>query len=219
MEVKRLGIARGEAVAITGSSGTGKSTLLELLGLVLPPRGARLFRWQDAEPAPAADIAALWRQRADAQLSRIRARSIGFVLQSGGLLPYLDVEGNVTLNRRLLGLPPAGPLIDHLLRALEIDHLRAKQPRQLSIGERQRVSIARALAHQPALLLADEPTAALDPVLAGRVMQLMLELVHELGSAAVIATHDAERLCSLGIREVRAMTVGGQDRRATRFAD
>jgi putative ABC transport system ATP-binding protein len=152
-------------------------------------------------------------------LSRIRARSIGFVLQTGGLLPYLDVGGNISLNRRLLGLPPAGDLIDHLVQALEIDHLRAKKPQQLSIGERQRVSIARALAHQPVLLLADEPTAALDPVLAERVMDLMLGLVNELGSAAVIATHEADRVRAPGVRVLRAMPVYRQDRRVTRFAD
>lgn len=206
VSISQFSVACGEMVAITGRSGSGKSTVLEILGLVLRPDQLGYFAWSDRQGFDL-DLAALWRSNGDAQLSRIRASRIGFVLQTGGLLPYLNVRRNIGLTRRLLGLKPESERVGELVEALGIGHLLARKPYQLSIGERQRVSIVRALAHDPQLFLADEPTSALDPHLADEVFDLMVAAVQRSGSAAVIVTHDHERVRALGLREIRARLV------------
>lgn len=202
VNIPSLSIASGETVAITGRSGSGKSTVLEILGLVLCPDSVGSFAWNDAQ-GNSLDMAELWRGGRDAELSRIRASRIGFVLQTGGLLPYLDVRRNIGLTRRLLGLEPKSDRVDELVDTLGIRHLLARKPYQLSIGERQRVSIVRSLAHNPQLFLADEPTSALDPHLADEVFDLMVAAVQQTGSAAVIVTHDHVRIKAHGLREIR----------------
>jgi putative ABC transport system ATP-binding protein len=204
LEIPQLCLHRGETVAVTGASGSGKSTFLEVLGLVLRPQRADVFSWHDAGPSGDDDIAGLWRHRAHRVLARIRAGRIGFVLQTGGLLPYLSVAENLVVNRRLLGLPAADGTVATLADRLEITRLLGKKPHQLSIGERQRVSIGRALAHGPALLLADEPTAALDPRLGEQAMALLVELAQRTGATTVIATHEREWIHRLDLREIRA---------------
>jgi len=215
LEVPELRLDRGELVAVTGDSGCGKSTLLEILGLVLRPQQAGAFAWH-TQNEQIDDIAALWRRQAQRELARIRAERIGFVLQTGGLLPYLTVRENIVVNRRLLGLPAADEAIDELVDALDIGHLLAKKPQQLSIGERQRTAIGRALAHKPALLLADEPTAALDPRRADAVLALLVELVRHTRTTTVIATHARAWIGQLGVREIRAEPGSGGF--ASRFA-
>jgi putative ABC transport system ATP-binding protein len=203
VELPELEIKRGEMLAVTGESGSGKSTVLELLGLVAEPMpGARFDLIH--EDGTRSNIADLWWRRSQRELARIRACSVGFVLQSGGLLPYLSVRNNILINRRLLGLPLDAPILDDVIERLEIGGLLSKKPAQLSIGQAQRVAIGRALAHSPALLLADEPTSALDPRLADQVMELLIDLVRRLGVTAVIATHEQARVQALGLREVNA---------------
>jgi putative ABC transport system ATP-binding protein len=206
VSISRFSLKRGETVAITGRSGCGKSTVLEVLGLVLRPDQLGCFGWTDQQGAEL-DVAALWSGRDDTGLARLRASRIGFVLQTGGLLPYLTVRRNIGLTRRLLGLQPDSERVEELVATLGIGHLLNRKPHQLSIGERQRVSIARALAHDPQLFLADEPTSALDPHLADEVFDLMVDAVQRSGSAAVIVTHDQDRVRELGLREVRARLV------------
>lgn len=190
-------------LAVTGESGSGKSTVLELLGLVAEPMPGARFDLTDEDGTPS-DIADLWRRRFQRELARIRARSIGFVLQSGGLLPYLSVRDNILINRRLLGMPLDDPILEDIVERLKIGDLLRKKPSQLSVGQQQRAAIGRALAHSPALLLADEPTSALDPRLADQVMELLIDLVRRLGVTAVIATHEQARVKELGLREVKA---------------
>ncbi|MDH1147875.1 ATP-binding cassette domain-containing protein, partial [Pseudomonas mosselii] len=167
LQVDRLHLAVGERVALVGPSGCGKSTLLDLLALVLAPDAAQGF------VLGGEDIAGLWRGRQLDRLASWRSRHLGYVLQAGGLLGFLDVRGNIRLPRQLLGLGDDGS-VERLAEALDVHDQLGKKPAALSLGQRQRVSCARALAHAPTLLLADEPTAALDPVNAERVMQLLL---------------------------------------------
>ena len=217
LEVTSFVVRPGECLALTGPSGSGKTTMLDLLGLVLKPDEASAFWFRDRE-GKRIDVGALWRRdRADG-LSDLRGVNIGYVLQTGGLFPFLSARDNIHLSRQLLAMKDDG-LVDHLVTRLRITHLLNKKPSALSIGERQRVAIARALAHQPGLLLADEPTAALDPPQAVEVTRLLLELVSELQMAAVIVSHDWELVRSLGLREVRATPYERKDGGvATRFA-
>jgi putative ABC transport system ATP-binding protein len=159
----------------------------------------------------------MW-QRDDADgLAAVRARRIGYVLQTGGLLPFLDAAGNIGLSPRLLGVPADEALLARLVDTLGIGALLGKMPSALSIGERQRVAIARALAHRPALVLADEPTAALDPVQGRRVMELLVSLCAELGATAVVVSHDWELVRELTVREVRAEVTAGGEGTTTRI--
>jgi len=203
VEIPHLRLEYGEMIAVTGESGSGKSTVLELLGLVAEPIPGARFDLNHVND-DRSDIADLWRRQSRRELALIRARRIGFVLQTGGLLPYLSVRENILVNRRLLGLPRNDGTLDDIVERLKIGDLLRKKPSQLSIGQSQRVAIGRALAHSPALLLADEPTSALDPRLADQILDLFIELVARLGVTAVIATHEETRVQELGLREVRA---------------
>lgn len=198
MEIPAFAVAPGAAVAITGPSGSGKSTVLDALGLVLRPASAERFRFGGV------DVGAAWRA-GGSELAALRAETVGYILQTGGLLPFLNVRDNIGLSPALLGVPaPAGHLA-MLVERLGLGPHLAKMPSQLSIGERQRAAIARALAHRPAVLLADEPTASLDPVNADAVLGLLLGLVRTLGTALILVSHDWARMESLGL--VRYATV------------
>lgn len=185
--IPRLELESGQCCALVGPSGSGKSTLLDLLALVLAPDHAQRFDFSTAHGE--FDIGGLWREARQEQLAALRSRHLGYVLQTGGLLGFLDVRSNIELSRRLLGLNNDGT-VEHLAEQLEISDQLRKKPAALSVGQRQRVSCARALAHAPQLLLADEPTAALDPLNAGRVMQLLLKQARKQRACCVIATHD-----------------------------
>lgn len=202
VEISRLSLAPGELIAVTGESGCGKSTALEMLGLVVRPAPGGRYRL--AADGGVEDVAALWSHNDQGRLARLRAAAIGFVLQTGGLLPYLSVAGNMAVNRRLLGLPERDRHLDTVIDALEIGRLLRKKPAELSVGQHQRASIARALAHRPSLLLADEPTSALDPRLGDKVTDLMFDLASSLQTAVVFATHARARVNALGVREIRA---------------
>ena len=199
LEVPALKVNEGEIIALTGVSGSGKSTMLELLGLILKPYAMNLFN------IAGHDVAAYWKTGHHGRLAQIRAKDLGFVLQSGGLLPYLSVIDNITLSRTLLGMPRSDHYVSELCELLGIQKLLQRKPEHLSIGERQRTAIARALAHKPRLLLADEPTAALDPFHADHVMSLLIKLTHELNLTSVIVTHDWDRVKEMGIRELKTI--------------
>lgn len=204
-----------ESLAITGPSGAGKSTVLDLLGLVLRPDRADRFVFRGRD-GTSSDVAALWRDHRDDRLAGLRALDVGYVLQTGGLLPFLSVRQNVNLSRRLLALPDDA-FIDDLLVRLDILHLSEKMPHALSIGERQRVAIARAFAHRPSLVLADEPTAALDPHQGLRVCELMLNLGRSFGIAIVIVTHDWGLVRTLGLPEAVVSPERGANRSRSRL--
>lgn len=216
LEVPSFEIRRGECMALTGPSGCGKSTMLELLGLILEPDDCEEFDLVDRDDE-AIDVAELWRHGDRAGLAALRASHIGFVLQTGGLLPFLSAGENIALPRSLLGMDGEDELIERVVEALGLERLLRKHPRALSVGERQRAAIARALVHRPLLLLADEPTAALDPQQGVRVMALLLDLVQELGMTAAIVTHDWDLVRSLDLREVRAEPVPTPRGSTTRF--
>lgn len=186
VQLPQLELKAGQIIAITGESGCGKSTLLEAIGLLLTPQ--RLSEFNLGQPR--LNIAQLHQQQDHSALAEIRARQLGFVLQNGGLLPFLSVRDNIYLPRRLLNQALPSLAVERAIDVLSLSHLLNKLPSALSIGERQRVACVRALAHHPQLLLADEPTAALDPHNARRLFNLLLELVEQLQLSALIVSHD-----------------------------
>jgi putative ABC transport system ATP-binding protein len=212
--VPRLDLHPGQRLALVGPSGSGKSTLLDLLALVLSPDpGSRI---ELNEGGRFHDIAALWRDGRQDALAELRSRLMGYVLQTGGLLDFLDVAGNIGLSRALLGMPMAA-CVRRLAERLEIVEQLHKRPSTLSVGQRQRVGIARALAHGPALVLADEPTASLDPVNAERVMQLLVAQAEEQGACILVATHDAELARRAGLSPLTLQVQHDSDGGVTAF--
>ena len=130
---------------------------------------------------------------------------MGYLPQTGALLPFLTVRQNIELVQQLSGRgDPA--LLREICRRLDLDGLRAEAPAQLSVGQRQRVAIARAIVHQPSFVLADEPTAALDPANARTVLQLLLDLVREIGCGLLLVSHEPELAAALRPRAARGST-------------
>ncbi len=201
LRIDRLDLAAGGRIALIGPSGCGKSTLLDLLALLLIPEQAGSFQF--TPPAGSGiDLKPLLERQDLDRLGELRRVHIGYVLQTGGLLPFVSVRRNITLPLLLLG-QPAQAEVERVAEALGLgDHL-DKKPATLSAGERQRVAIARALIHRPALVLADEPTAALDPERADTVMRLFLELTAAIGSTLIVASHDVERVRRFGLQPLR----------------
>jgi putative ABC transport system ATP-binding protein len=182
-----LSVAAGEVVALLGPSGSGKTTLLNIIGCILEPSAGKVTL----------DGETVWDGhwlRSD--LRRLRLDKIGFVFQAHNLLPFLDATDNVALVLELAGQPPAVARARalELLDYLEIGNRKSAMPAHLSGGEAQRVAIARALANGPRIVVADEPTAALDSERAGIVMDLMRKLAREQDACIIAVTHDEKIL-------------------------
>nr|VFJ56689.1 MAG: putative ABC transport system ATP-binding protein [Candidatus Kentron sp. DK] len=199
LRVDTMHVRPGERVALVGPSGCGKSTLLDVLSLITAPLQADAFEFRTPHGETIDIISVSARHDAQNHFARLRRQYIGYVLQTGGLIPFLTVRGNLRAPRRLAGLEniDAG---DALARHLGLgDHL-DKYPAELSVGERQRAAIARALAHEPAIIIADEPTAALDPENSDRVMAALTELAENQSVTLLVASHDWDRVEKFGFR-------------------
>lgn len=198
LDVPELVIQHREIVIVRGPSGCGKSTLLDLLAMTLRPDFADSFEFRSTPIADLAPVHAMWLRDSQDRLAALRGAHIGYVVQTGGLLPYFSVRANIELPGRLNGRLDPGNVCA-IAERLGIDHVLSRLPASLSVGERQRVAIARALSHRPSVVIADEPTAALDPINAETTFRLFLELVVDTGATAVIATHDPERGTGPGV--------------------
>tara|TARA_Y100000589_G_scaffold214534_1_gene202400 strand:- start:6087 stop:6764 length:678 start_codon:yes stop_codon:yes gene_type:complete len=176
-----LGIAAGELVGLTAPSGAGKSTLLHICGLLdTCDMGTINFLGQDMQKA------------SDMARTLIRRREIGFVYQFHHLLPEFSALENVVLPQLIDGKKPqqASNRAIELLRLVDLENRASHRPSQLSGGEQQRVAFCRAVANEPKLLLADEPTGNLDERTSDTVFEALLSLVEVSGMAALIATHN-----------------------------
>ena len=177
-----LAVAPGEALAVMGPSGSGKSTLLNLIaGLDRPTSGAVLVAGEQVD------------KLSETGLARFRRRHVGMIFQFFNLLDDMTVLDNILLPAQLAGLPPdqARTRADELLAGLRITKHADAYPARLSGGERQRVAIARALVNRPALLLADEPTGALDTATGEEIGELLLDLSAS-GQTLVVVTHNPD---------------------------
>ena len=217
LELEALDVRRGDRLALVGPSGCGKSTALDLLAGVLRPDAGERFLFAPQAEAPALDMLELWRRGREDRLAAARLRHLGYVLQVGGLLPFLSAGENILLPCRTLGnLAAQRESVRELTERLHIERLLRQMPSTLSVGEQQRVAIARALAHGPSILLADEPTAALDPQHARLVLALLAELAGERGTTVIMVTHAPDMAEEAGFRLVRVMTA--QDREGAPFS-
>ena len=211
LQVNELTIRQGEKVALVGPSGCGKSTLLDLLSIILPPRRAGEFIFSGPDGLDF-DVSAAFRNDDQDGISAVRRRYMGYVLQTGGLLPFLTVRRNMRISRDLNGMIDDGT-IQILADTLGIGGQLDKFPQELSVGERQRGAIARALAHKPWVVMADEPTAALDPERSDQVMAGLIELADRFHTTVIIASHDWERVERFGLRRLQyrfAKSQGGR---------
>jgi putative ABC transport system ATP-binding protein len=171
-----LAVGRGEFVSVMGPSGCGKSTLLHVLGLITPPDGGCVAI--DGERVGATDAAR----------TALRRRRIGFVFQRFNLLEVLSAADNVRVSLRVRGVSADGR-VAALFERMGVSHVMARKPAQMSVGEQQRVAVVRALAHAPAILLADEPTGNLDSQNSADLLELFRELNRHEGQTVVMITH------------------------------
>ena len=172
---------KGETLAIVGASGSGKSTLLHVMGGVDTPTSGRIV-------VDGKDITKM----NDEQMSVFRRRKIGFVFQAYHLIPVLSVEENIMMPILLDHRKPDKEYVEHIMELLGIVDRRKHLPNQLSGGQQQRAAIARALANRPALILADEPTGALDSKNGSEVIALLQNSVKQLNQTLVLITHNID---------------------------
>lgn len=193
-----LGIEPGESLVVTGPSGSGKSTLLSLLGLLLQPTGGEvLFNGQKVS------------EFSDDARSQIRNRSFGFIFQNPQLIGSLSVLDNVLVPALLARKRGLEPKAEKLLKDLGLKNRLSYLPHQLSIGQKRRVAVARALLLDPLVVFADEPTNDLDPERAAWIGEFLLELT-KAGGALILATHDI-RLAGKAGRAVQIVEGGVRD--------
>ncbi|MWN05227.1 ABC transporter ATP-binding protein [Gilliamella sp. Pas-s95] len=204
----KLTVNSGEVVVIQGDSGAGKSTLLEMVGMILKPD--HIDSYNLVVDNYDIDIATLIKQDKIDELADIRAQYLGFMLQTGGLLPFLTIRDNILLSLKLLQKKVDNSRFDYLVQKLNIAHLLNKHPKQLSIGERQRASFIRSIIHKPALLLADEPTSALDPYNANLLFDLIIEQAQQDNITAMIVTHDLQCIANKGLLNLSAKLTSAQ---------
>ncbi len=193
LEAADLDVCAGEVLLLMGPSGSGKTTLLSIMGCILRPTTGSV------------EVAGVETARmSQRELPAVRLKHIGFVFQAFNLFPTLTVGENVEVALDLKGIrgSRARQQARELLEAVELPEKFDTLPADLSGGQKQRVALARALAGDPEVLLADEPTAALDSHTGRTVMQLMRDLAHQRGRAVAIVTHD-NRILDMGDRIVR----------------
>lgn len=188
-----LRVGSGELVALLGASGSGKTSLLNLISGIDRPDSGRV-------EVDDVDVHGL----AEPERTLFRRRHIGFVFQFFNLIPTLTVGENVALPLELLGAPPeeAATRVDALLQQVGLGGKAARYPETLSGGEQQRTAVARALAHRPRLLLADEPTGNLDRETGDAVIRLLAELARSQGASLLVVTH-SDRVAAIADRVLR----------------
>ena len=176
-----MSVQKGETLAVVGASGSGKSSLLHMIGGVDVPTSGKIY-------VEGREIT----EMKDTELSVYRRRKIGFVFQAYHLMPILTVEENIQMPILLDHQKPDKAYIDHIIELLGLKDKRKCLPGQLSGGQQQRAAIARAMANRPSLILADEPTGALDTRNGEEVMSLLQNSVRQLDQTLILITHNPD---------------------------
>ena len=182
-----LSVRQGEVVALLGPSGSGKSTFLTAVGLINPPSSGEIrINGMLVQDGP----------RAAVNITAFRRNNIGFIFQKANLIPFLSALENIQVALHLAGWPSrtARERAMKLMKTLGVAERADNMPADLSGGEQQRVAIARALANEPSVILADEPTAALDKERGRQVMELFRDVVREHAAGVIVVTHDERAL-------------------------
>ncbi len=204
LHIQDFKVKQGELVALVGPSGCGKSTSLDLLSTALRPNVNNDSIFNFCPHDKTYNILTLWKKSKQNKLSSLRQKYIGYILQTGGLLPFLTGYDNI-----LLACPSNiaeqnfKDDLHHLAKTLDIKHLLHKKPAQMSVGERQRFAIARALVHRPKLILADEPVASLDPYNAKLVLELFTHQAKEKNISVIMVSHSPSLAHAAGFRLVQ----------------
>ncbi len=179
LQLDSLEAQQGEHLLVLGLSGSGKTTLLHILGALLRPSAGKVeIAGRDLLSIGAGEI------------DRFRGSNIGIVFQQMHLLSTLTVKQNLMLARYMAGMPQDGAVADAVLARLDLRDKAGRYPSELSVGEQQRVTLARAVINEPKLILADEPTASLDDVRSAQVLDLLFGQAETCGATLVVATHD-----------------------------
>jgi len=203
VEIRNLRFAGGSVSAICGPRGIGKSTALELLSL-----SERPDRYEDLHLFPSRhliNVSAMLKSRSDAAITRLRGTVFGYVLQTNRLIPYLSVRENIEVSQIIAGQADSG-WVDELMQALDIGSLQDSRASDLSGGQRQRICLARAMAHKPAILLADEPTSAVDSELGDVIFETLKAYATRFGAAVVVITHNQALVSKHGLAELPIRT-------------
>jgi len=198
-----LTIRQGTVTALVGRSGSGKTTLLNILCALDEPTEGRVLLW-DGE-----DLTAMPERRKNA----LRRREIGLVFQSFGLMPLMSAYENVEFGLRVAGVRAGRERVERALEWVGMKERMKHRPPELSGGEQQRVAIARAIAHEPRLLIADEPTAELDSRMGLQIIRVFRDLVKRLGTTVVLTTHDP------GIMELVDQVIALEDGKIVEHAE
>lgn len=183
VSISEFKLADGQQTALIGSSGSGKTTLLHMIAGIVPADAGEILFTLDGSST---DVAALSEARRDV----FRGRHIGYIFQTHHLLPGFTAMENVLLGMSFTGRRHDPAWAKHLLEAVGLKDRLDYRPAKLSVGQQQRVAVARALANRPQLVLADEPTGALDSKNAQQVLELILRLTAEANAALLMVTHD-----------------------------
>jgi putative ABC transport system ATP-binding protein len=181
IDIARFDLANGEQVALIGTSGSGKTTLLHMIAGILTPDSGKI-------DFDGTDVASL----SEAQRDVFRGANIGYIFQTHHLLPGFTALENVLLGMSFTGRAHDPAWAKHLLTEVGLAERVNYKPQKLSVGQQQRVAVARALANRPKLVLADEPTGALDSKNAAQVLDLIRKLCREVNAALLLVTHDLQ---------------------------
>ena len=184
IDVESLTLSDGEQVALVGTSGSGKTTLLHLIAGILTPDSGRIMAYFPG--AGSVNVESL----GEAERDVFRGRYIGYIFQTHHLLPGFTALENVLLGMSFTGRQSDPEWAKHLLTEVGLKDRLNYKPHKLSVGQQQRVAVARALANRPKLVLADEPTGALDPTNAQQVLDLIRSLCTEVNATLLLVSHD-----------------------------